>query len=972
MTSHILQPPSPLNRQNNIAFILWVVFFCYASCTALIFQKLLLPFVASLQTGSGLISNDAVYFDSVASSLADEIRTHGWGVWELYPAEGAPGNVGILAALYALFGHDPSLVIPINAALHASGGLLIYLLACELANNKSIGNFAGVIAGGLFVIFPSALVWYGQNHKDSYFIAGMLLVLLVWVKAIKNPSDNRTWCWLYLGNLVGITLVGIVRPFGLKLLLIASGMALLTVIVSAISLRKIRAFSKLMGFFLIVTVTIISADKTTLVLGGLQSDTTYAKWNGRVRMTNGTYKTWQWVHSPWLPKKIEDYIETAARTRVGLIAYGESVNAKSMIDENIVPENLEETAIYLPRALQVALLAPFPSSWLTNISMTRLVAVGEMFIYYLCAPGILILLYYNRKPAVLMSIYFACFFLLVYGFTQANLGTLYRYRYGYFFVMLMLGVLGWVTWLDRTGRLQKLLYFLRPHADSDPSPESTAVTDHPAQRKQIIGSGFIVIVLTLLCFIGFFFRDILMAQTFGLGSALDNFFIALLIPMFIVTVLCMPLGTVFIPIYLGAKGKQNPYAAQALVSSVSFWTSAFLLIVCIALYLIGPNLLPLFYFKKSPPDMEQIIPLLDIALPILFFSGIVILGNAVLNASGRAVLTSVAQLIVPITAIGFLLLFGRIYGVKAVMFGMVTGQLLNLAIVQYYLKSHDISLLPRFNLPYQPKLSPLLQQYSPLVVSAFFVAVAAPVATLLAITLPEGSVSAFNLGNKVVLFITGLVNTAISTVMLPYFSRLVTKNHLVSARNELSFFLLFATFVSIPISAVLFIWSEPIIRLLFEHGTFNKSSTELVTRVMQYSVVQLPFFVSNSLLLKFATATKHVYAITAVAIIGLLVNIGVSILLMNYMGVAGIALGASVSMLSSTVLLVLVLVRYWHISKLDALIILLNWMLFLTLLLGLHFQSAPSAYATAFAYAVLLIGYFSTLKSDRFSFAWVV
>jgi peptidoglycan biosynthesis protein MviN/MurJ (putative lipid II flippase) len=178
---------------------------------------------------------------------------------------------------------------------------------------------------------------------------------------------------------------------------------------------------------------------------------------------------------------------------------------------------------------------------------------------------------------------------------------------------------------------------------------------------------------------------------------------------------------------------------------------------------------------------------------------------------------------------------------------------------------------------------------------------------------------------------------------------------------------LFATFVSVPVSAGLFIWSEPIIRLMFEGGIFDSTATEQVTRVMQYTVVQLPFFVCSFLLLKFATATKHVLAICVVAVVGLLVNIGASLLLMERMGVAGIALGASISMLVSTGLLVLVLVRYWHITKFDALIMLLNWLLFITLLICLHFKSVPSAYVTILAYVVLLAGYFNSLISDKLS-----
>ncbi|MEI6268159.1 MAG: lipid II flippase MurJ [Methylococcaceae bacterium] len=950
----------PITHQKHIAFILWIVFFCYAICAALIFQKILLPHLSSIQTGSGLISNDATYFDSVATTLANEIKVNGWSSWRLYPTSGAPGNVAILGALYVFFGHDPSLAIPLNAALHAMGGLLIFLLARELASKESIGTYAGVIAGSLFVIFPSSLVWYGQNHKDSYAIAGTLLILFVWVKALKNPMDNRSWYWLILGNLIAITLVGIVRPFGLKLLLVAVSGILIPIVTNLVFKWKISANKKMMGFFLIVVLMLLGAIKTTFILGGSQSDTIYANWQST---SSQSQQQWRWTNSKFLPDSIENYIETAAKTRAGLIVYGVGLKAKSMIDEDIAPQNIVEATIYLPRAMQVSLFAPFPSSWLANISMTRLIAVGEMFIYYLCAPGILILLFYERKPILWMVIYFACFFLLVYGFTQANLGTLYRYRYAYQLVLLMLGVLGWCTWLDKTGRLR--LSFNLPQPPIQSPPPLQKKQSHELRRKETMSSGVIVIGLTLLTFVGFFIRDIMMAKTFGLGVSLDSFFIALLIPMFLVTILCMPLGNAFVPFYLDIKERLKSQYSRELVSGVSFWTIISLLIICLILYPINPILLPLLNSNGSPMDMQQLIPLLHIALLILLFSGTVILGNSVLNANGRSVLTSTAQLVVPVTAILALVLFGNRYGVMAAMYGMVVGQLLNLLILQYYLGYYDVTLRPKLNVSAQAQLTPLLRQYMPLAVSAFFIAAASPVATLLAISLPEGGVSAFNLGNKVVLFCTGLVSTAVSTVMLPYFSGLVAKNHLVSARRELSFFLLLATFVSVPISAALYLGSTPIIRLMFEGGTFDSNATGSVARVMQYAVVQIPFFVCNSLLLKFATATKHVFAINAVALVGLLINIGASILLMKYMGVAGIALGASISMLFSTVLLVLVLVRYWDISRFDALIMMLNWLLFVTLLVCLHFQNNASVYVTIFAYVILLFGYFDSLKSDK-------
>ena len=138
---------------------------------------------------------------------------------------------------------------------------------------------------------------------------------------------------------------------------------------------------------------------------------------------------------------------------------------------------------------------------------------------------------------------------------------------------------------------------------------------------------------------------------------------------------------------------------------------------------------------------------------------------------------------------------------------------------------------------------------------------------------------------------------------------------------------------------------------------------------MQYALVQLPFFISNALLLKFATPTKHVTAIAFTALLGLVVNIVASIFLMPHMGVRGITLGASISIIFSTVLLVLILVRYHHISRFDGLILLLNWLLFIALLVCLHFQSKASIYMIILTFVTLLSIYFGKQKdSDNKAF----
>lgn len=945
--------------------ILWVVFFCYSICAGLVFQKLVVPKIFPTASG-GLLPNDSASFHYYATVLAEQINVHGWSVWSLYPNEYSTANVAILGALYAVFGYDPALMIPINAALHALSGLMVYLIAREISSDKLVGICAGAIAAVLFIIFPSALNWYGQIHKDGFAIAGSLIVLFTWLKALKNNQTLMDWLFVILLNFTGVLLVLSVRPYNIKLMLIANLGALLFLLFFTVIRRQFLKNIKTIFFFIFTILLLLIAIKSIHLLAGNSPKIpgmgdNYATWQGS--------NNWQWQDTKWVPDNIEGYVELAASTRAALIDFGVSEKASSTIDQEIKPENLKEVLRYLPRALQIALFAPFPSTWFNNLSLIHIAATIEMTIYYLCIPGVLLLLAYSPKPAVFLTIYFACFFLTTYGFTTANVGTLYRLRYAYEFLILLLGVMGWMTYFNRVGLLQWVIAAALAPKQQEMN-DKTLQQELPVNRKKVITSGLAVMAFTLLGFIAFFLRDVLMARTFGLDAELDSFFIALLIPMFIVTVFCMPLGAAFIPVYLKIKESGDIHQSKVLVSNMSLKVTLALAVLCSALYLVAPSILGIIYPNMVIAENANLLIVVNTALLILFFSGMIILGNSVLNAHGRAVLSSISQLIVPMIAILALYLFGATYGVLAVVIGMVIGQFLNLLIVQYFLRQDDVNLMPfsKINSVHQENL--LINQYVPLTAAAFFAAVTLPISTLLAMTLPNGAVSAFNLGSKIVLFITGLVSAVVTTVVFPYFSSLIAKNRLMSARRELSFFMLLVTFISVPISAVLFIWADFIVKLLFGGGQFDAGSAAQVVRVMQYAVVQIPFFICNTIILKFATATRHVALICVITILSLLVNVGASLFLTKHMGVAGLALGSSVSVVFATALLVLALVHFWHISKFDALVIFLNWILFLTLLMCLHFKTITSVYAVAIAYLVLLLGYLDSLKVERLSINW--
>jgi putative peptidoglycan lipid II flippase len=679
----------------------------------------------------------------------------------------------------------------------------------------------------------------------------------------------------------------------------------------------------------------------------------YAEWNKSTETWGRGERIaidWKWQSTAWMPQTIEGYVEVLARTRAGLIDEGLKIQAGSLYDIDALPSSTPQVAAYAPRGLQIALFAPFPSLWFEKLSATRLVAVGETAIWYLIAPGVLLALWLARTRAVLAVLAFSLALLTVYGFTLANVGTLYRIRYLYLFLLMLVGLGGWLRLFEKRGWLPK-----EEEAIATRVPEEPAAGGELRQaRAGLVGSGATVAVVTAVTFFGLFIRDIVMARQFGLGGELDAFVVAAVVPMFLVAVLSVPIGTSIVPVFLAVRERESTAAALALARRVAILFLAAALVLAVLLAAAGPQLLEAAGWSALPEKADRTQAIMLWMLAIFVFSGLVTLANGLLNALGHYVVPAAAQAVVPIVAIVALLLFGASHGAIVAAVAMFAGQLVNLALVFRALAVRGVSLLPAQAAAVKTGL--FVSQYLPLVAAAAFMQLTVPVSTAMASVLPEGSVAALGLGSKAVLFATGLIGAAIASVVLPYFSRYMAQNRLLDARRELSFLLLAGTVITIPVTLALHLLSESFVRLAFEGGAFGSAEVGIVSRVMANGILQLPFYVVSVLLLKFAIATRHSGRVMLAAGIGLVANILLNLVLMERLGAPGIALSMTLAAALAAGLMLLLFCRLGDVAWVDMVFISTNWVLFLALTVCLHYASYAGAVAAGIAFLFLVLG----------------
>lgn len=928
----------------------------------------------SLHAGHGLLKNDAYFYHQSAIALADNIRLHGWSAWSLWSSQtNTTGNVGILSAIYALFSPNPALIIPINAILHATSAAMLFLIGRELWSGRT-GKIAGLLVAALFIFFPSALSWYSQPLKDTYVIAGVLMIAYSWLIAFRTTPGWKGWLFPLAWMATGTLLVTFVKPYYLKLLLVSILLAAVVLAVQLFRMKhpqriRILSFYVLSGV-LVGLVTLVIKPYTPAAASG----ETYAANRIGTKIQIGPQtgigpsKLWEWQASSWLPQSIEKNLEVAARTRAGMISFNQRVAAGSMIDVDDVPQSAGELLKYLPRALQIGLFAPFPDTWMQKPSMARLLAVAETICWYLFIPGFFLAIYYRRSPELMVTVLFAGFFITVFSFVTPNVGTLYRYRYAYEFLLMLVAAGGWLEWYfscrSKRGELPA-----RSIDDKDDGGEAGIQAGSIKQvqgnsKRRLVSAALVVSLLTLIGYLGFFARDIFMVRVFGAGNEMDIFFLGAMIPMFFVSVLSIPVGAAITPVYSALRSDDRA-ASTSLMGGAVVFQMLFMAVLSVLMYFGAPFLFSALGWHYSSEKTAEICAVMNVYLFIMLIGGVIIIANAILNAEGGLVLPAVAQLAVPVVVILMLVMFGVPYGIYAAVYGMLLGQLVNLVLVATALHSRNL-LFPLF----QPSLAIVLRvfpfrQYGILAVAALSTALFVPLANAIAALLPSpGSVAIIGMGTKVIMLFTGVMGIGMTTVLLPYFSNLVAKSYHLKAQADLSFFLLLTTLISVPLALILRLFAAAITyKLVANSAMADKDINELI-RTIQYGVAQLPFYTCSLIAIKYITAYQRAGIILWSSLAGLVLTVLLSQVFIDHMGVSGISLAMTIALMVSTTILVAYVSYLKHLPTNDSIFIFANWVIFAAMFATLYYHMIEALIILGIIYVLFSIGNWKALIAE--------
>ncbi|MDF1586060.1 murein biosynthesis integral membrane protein MurJ [Marinimicrococcus flavescens] len=430
---------------------------------------------------------------------------------------------------------------------------------------------------------------------------------------------------------------------------------------------------------------------------------------------------------------------------------------------------------------------------------------------------------------------------------------------------------------------------------------------HVALNRNVISAAATVAAATFVLKLVTAGRELVVAHRFGTGDALDAFIIAMLAPSFVISVQVAAFSAALMPTVIRVSDQQGPAAARRLVQNSLVGVCLLLLALTALLYAAGEPIVRVLGSGFSAEKRSLTLELLRLLLPIIMLQGLVRFFATLLNARRRFGLVALVPLATPLLTVLLLVLAWRA-DPRLLVAGMVGGAALELALLMPLIRRLGLPVLPRWH-GFDEATRTVVRQYLPTMLGALTGSAVAMVDQTMAAALEPGSVASLSYAGKISTLVLAFSAQPLSVAILPYLSRLAAARKSHQLRQAFFSWLVLVVVLSTPLAVALGLYSEDLVRLLFERGEFTRQDTILVGYLQMIYAMKMPFYLAGVLGSRFLNALSMNGVTGLIGVMNFVANIVGNLILMRFLGVAGIALSTVIVYALSSVVIVAVVHR---------------------------------------------------------------
>ena len=421
-------------------------------------------------------------------------------------------------------------------------------------------------------------------------------------------------------------------------------------------------------------------------------------------------------------------------------------------------------------------------------------------------------------------------------------------------------------------------------------------------------------IWTLISRILGFVRTMLVAHVLGVGVIADVFFVAFKFANFFRGLFAEgAFNAAFVPLFSRKLSTDGRDRAVQFAGEVAVVLGSGFLIITIVAELAMPALMSVFApgFSGYPEKSVLAVNLSRVIFPYFLFTVMAALMGGMLNSINRFFATSAAPVLLNIVLISVLIALSAGYLTApglSLAWGVTVAGFLQFLWIACSCKHAGIM----FSLP-RPRLTPdvwrLLDLMTPVLIGTGVVQINLVVDVVLASTLKEGSISYLYYADRVLQLPLAAVGIAIGIALLPLLTRQLHSGEFETAQGNQNRAIEFGLTLSLPAATALLVITEPVVLVLFQRGAFALADVDATAGALSAYAIGLPAYVLIRALVPCFYAREDTQTPVKVAVAMMIVNVVLSVILMQFLAHVGIALATALSAWLNTGFLAAILVR---------------------------------------------------------------
>src|SRR3954465_9602986 len=422
----------------------------------------------------------------------------------------------------------------------------------------------------------------------------------------------------------------------------------------------------------------------------------------------------------------------------------------------------------------------------------------------------------------------------------------------------------------------------------------------PETSRGIARNTAIFSILTGLSRIAGLVREVVASSYFGTSGPFSAFTIAFQVPNLVRSLFAdAAISAAFVPVFteLLEQGRRREAFRPA---STFFWVILAALGALTAFFILAAGVvMPVFTGHTFDAQLDQLtVGLSRVLFPIVVLLGLNGLTVGILNAYDHFAIPAIAPLVWNVVIIVALVVLRPSFHGEDQLYAYAIGVLIG-TVVQFLMTLPQLA-KAGFRLALavdwrDARIRQVFRLMIPVTIGLGVINFDLLINSSLGSLVSEQAPRAIDAAFRIYMLPQGMFSVALATVLFPALSRLAARGDHDGLRSPAAMGVRQLVLLLLPAAVFTAVLATPIIRLVYQHGSFGPESTELVSTALFWFSFSLPFAGVNLLLTRTFFSLQRPWIPTAMATLNLVVNAAVSLALYKPYGIAGLVIGTAVA-----------------------------------------------------------------------------